>query len=45
MFLRPDDQAVGHEQRMEERQDALRARPLDIFGEVHAERRLYRERE
>lgn len=45
VLVRPDDQAVGHEQRLEERPHAPRPRPLDLVGAVYAQRRLHRQRE
>lgn len=45
MLVRPDDQAVGHEQRVEERPHAARPRPLDLVGALSAQRRLHRQRE
>lgn len=45
MLVRPDDQAVGYEQRVEERPHAARPRPLDLIGALSAQRRLHRQRE
>lgn len=39
MLLRSDDQAVGHEQRLEEHPDTARPRPLHLVGAVPLDRR------